>query len=303
MKPLSVVSIGRLYCDLNFHGIGQLPQLGQEVFADSLTLHAGGGAFITASYLVSLGCQAKAMGTMPGAPFQSIVESEASNNGISLEYCEVATPSEPQLTVAMSLSGDRAFMTRRPGDALPANYKDSIRSFGNTAGTKHLHIAELSTLLAHPDLITLARENDLTVSLDCGWDESSFGDSSARELIAGVDLFMPNELEIARLKEHGIDEFVAPVTVVKQGVDGASAYTKERACHTANADKVEVVDTIGAGDAFNAGFIVAWLRESSLPRCLGLGNRCGAIAVSLRGGATTLPHMGALVDQYWARSI
>jgi sugar/nucleoside kinase (ribokinase family) len=87
VKADGVICVGRLYCDLNFSGFPHMPDLGCEVFADDLTLHGGGGAFITASYLAALGCPSRVMGVIPRQPFASIIQQEAQENGVALVYC------------------------------------------------------------------------------------------------------------------------------------------------------------------------------------------------------------------------
>lgn len=296
MTQRCVLSIGRIYCDLNFSGFENMPELGQEVYADHLSLHAGGGAFITASYLAAMGCASHALSVLPSAPFTVIVENEARDNAVSINYCSVDTKAAPQVTVALSMSGDRAFLTCRPGGALPADYEQTIDSLVATAGLSHLHIAELATLLEYPDLVERARALQLTVSLDCGWDEASFQHPGIASLIASVDLFLPNEMEMIKLRECGIDEYHAPLTVVKQGGKGATAYSSASNT-TAVGRSLTVVDTIGAGDAFNAGYILAWLCGLSELQCLERGNACGAVAVTRRGGATQLPNLNHLSKQ------
>jgi sugar/nucleoside kinase (ribokinase family) len=52
---------------------------------------------------------------------------------------------------------------------------------------------------------------------------------------------------------------------------------------------VEIVDTTGAGDSFNAGFLHAWLKRSSLSECLRLGVACGALSTKKPGGTSGQP--------------
>jgi len=73
------------------------------------------------------------------------------------------------------------------------------------------------------------------------------------------------------------------ITIVKQGDRGASWLAPDRDIHFP-APRVKVVDTTGAGDAFNAGFLVAWMRGRSPALCLAAGNHSGAASTRVPGG-------------------
>lgn len=289
------LSAGRVYCDLNFSGIEQMPQPGREVFADALSLHAGGGVFITAAYAAALGCPARMLSHLPDQPFTAIIENEARRLGIDLRHTVLAGGQSPQLTVAMVTQGDRAFLTRRSGKALPANLAQVLGSLAEVDSARHLHISELSTLLEHPELLPLARQSGFSISLDCAWDEHTLTHPQVASLIAGVDVFLPNASEMGHLERNGIDVHCAPLTVIKQGAAGATAHEGDRQLHVA-AENCKVVDTIGAGDAFNAGFLMGWFQRWPLQRCLAIGNACGAIAVARRGGTEDLPDLRYLLE-------
>lgn len=277
-KP--ILCAGRLYCDLVFAGASRLPTAGTEVFAPGLSLHAGGGAFITAATFSALGHAVRQFSRLPAAPFDSIVLSELDTFNVNARHCVPATPSsDPQLTVAMTTPDDRAFLTRADGPALP-----SLSSI-NWTDFRHLHIGELGTLQENPTLIAHARSAGLTISLDCGWQDSF--DTDATSLIAAVDVFLPNESELASLTAVGIPDICAPLTVVKCGPNGSRGSTGSTWIHRQNTP-VKIVDATGAGDAFNAGFLSKWLSKASLADCLDQGNACGAAAVQSSGGASCL---------------
>ncbi|MHA1554922.1 MAG: PfkB family carbohydrate kinase, partial [Alphaproteobacteria bacterium] len=149
-------------------------------------------------------------------------------------------------------------------------------------GIGHLHISELSTLVEHPELVSEARAGGLTVSLDCGWDEELFT-PEAGPLIAEVDVFLPNEAEANALQMAGLTLPIAPVTVIKRAALGAEAWSDDDH-YTVPAQPVTVVDATGAGDAFDGGFLHAWLAGDNVRECLMAGNRSGAVAVSAPGG-------------------
>lgn len=280
----SILCVGRVYCDLIFTGIDAMPTLGQETFVDNVKLHAGGGGFITAAYLSALGNDVSLATMLPAEPFGSVVAAEINHMKIDNHFCELAANgSQPQITVAMVQDGERAFLTKRTGASLPANIRDSFAKPTLT----HLHIGELTTLIEHPELLTLARNAGVSISLDCGWDEEAFQHPNLSELIGAVDIFLPNSAEATQLLENGGKLDMAPHTVVKLGSEGAELRSKDFYCKRP-AQKVDVLDSTGAGDAFNAGFIDAWLNGLDGATCLDAGNKAGAIAVARIGGASGL---------------
>ncbi|MEL6800238.1 MAG: PfkB family carbohydrate kinase [Pseudomonadota bacterium] len=271
-----VLCVGRLYCDLIFTGVPRLPSYGTEVFAEGFGVHAGGGAVITAAHLSALGRRTALAAMLPSAPFADLVMPELRAAGLDLSLCRPNPTGAPQVTVAMAGAGDRAFLTRRTGPPFPEITRADL------AGVGHIHIGELGTLIERPGILRLAQEWGATVSLDCAWDEGVTARDAA-PLIAEVDVFLPNEAEAARLREQGLQPPFAPLTVTKRGAAGASAEARGGAV-TVPAEPVEAVDTTGAGDAFNAGFLAAWLEGQGLEACLGAGNARGALAVTGRGG-------------------
>jgi sugar/nucleoside kinase (ribokinase family) len=294
-KP-AILCVGRLYCDLIFTDVPRLPSMGTEVFAGGLGLHAGGGAFITAAWLASLGHRTELAGHLPNAPFHDVVVADLKAARLGLGLCRPLDPAlDTQLTVAIVGACDRAFLTRRSGAAAPDITAHDLRRIG----ARHLHIGELSTLLERPDLLSVAREIGATVSLDCAWDDD-LPVAQVPGLLAQVDVFLPNDAEVRHLLERGVPEPFAPLTVVKKGAQGSSAIIDAREI-AEPAERVRAVDTTGAGDAFNAGFLSAWLAGQPLPVCLRAGNALGARAIVGRGGfragaetaerARELPHL------------
>jgi sugar/nucleoside kinase (ribokinase family) len=287
-----VLCAGRVYCDLVFSGLAALPQSGREVFAGDLQFNAGGGAYITAAYLCALGRPASLLTRLPDGPFAQIVLDEVRDNGVDAGAVALVADPTPQITVAMVGAGDRAFLTRRVGAALPGQIAPAFAA----AGLGHLHIGEITTLIEHPDLPELARRYGMTVSLDCGWDDDALGREDLGRFISMVDVFLPNADEARAVAGGRLIDAVAPVVVVKDGARGATWYAERRSVHRA-ARPASVVDATGAGDAFVAGFLHAWLRKLPAEQCLDLGNACGAIAVGRLGGAGQLPPMSDMDGQ------
>jgi sugar/nucleoside kinase (ribokinase family) len=102
-------------------------------------------------------------------------------------------------------------------------------------------------------------------------------------LLRALDVFLPNEAEMAMLQKAGLGDQLAKLTVVKRGASGAQVFSAEGVL-SAPAFPTDVIDTTGAGDAFNAGFLSRWLMDAPLIKCLEAGNHRGALAVATRGG-------------------
>lgn len=277
-----VICAGRLYCDLIFTGLPRAPSPGTEVFASGLSIHPGGGAMITAAQLAALGRPAHLAAVLPVPELAAAVLPQVETTGVSLDLCAAPAPgADPQVTVALADRSDRAFVTRRSGPAIPP-LRPALLSRLAKAGIVHLHIGELTSAIDTPGLIGAARAAGMTVSADCAWDEDMAPEALA-PILTELDLFLPNAEEDRWLSDRGLAAPDSVLTVVKCGRDGARARGNGSEL-AMPAQPVEAVDPTGAGDAFNAGFLHAWLSGASLEAALRTGNACGARAVARIGG-------------------
>lgn len=252
--------------------------MGTETFAKNVSLHAGGGAFITSAVFSALGWDAALLTTLPAAPFGTIVQHDIEQFSIDTTLCaEADLGANPQITVAIADQVDRAFLTHKSGRALP----DVALPTDHFA---HLHIGELRSLVEHPYLIDAARQAGMTLSVDCGWDDDLLSQGAEMSsLLSQVDVFLPNETEYDHLTQSGFAVQDCPRVVVKCGAKGARVF-ESNAWISEAAAPAKVVDSTGAGDAFNGGFLSSWLKGASLKDCLVKGNSCGRSAVTHAGG-------------------
>jgi sugar/nucleoside kinase (ribokinase family) len=151
-----------------------------------------------------------------------------------------------------------------------------------------------------PELYRAARAAGVSTSFDTNWDPDRRFEG-IDPMLAATDIFLPNEREatlisgasdplaaahalVARAEAAGRDPDAGPLTVaVKLGAEGALAVRGEEALRVP-ADRVEVVDSTGAGDGFDAGFIYGFLDDRPLGECLALGVACGSLSVRAIGG-------------------
>jgi len=286
----AVLSLGRIYCDLIFTGLPGMPLLGREIFARDLTLALGGGAFITAAHSAALGRQTALVARYGTDALSAAMEPQLASHGIDLRFIDHAPDAGPQVTAAMIEGEERAFLSRRAGTADPATLDAAL----GWSEARHLHIAEYATLVEIPGLIERARAHGLTVSLDPSWDETLIRDPAFLDRCAGVDVFLPNMEEAgvltgAREPQEAVESLMErfPLVALKLGAEGGMVGSGGNVV-SLPAPKVAVVDTTGAGDAFNAGFLDAWLKCEPAVKCLAAAVDAGSRSVQAAGGASAL---------------
>jgi sugar/nucleoside kinase (ribokinase family) len=288
-----VLCLGRTYCDLIFTGLEGLPSLGREIFAENVAIVPGGGAFITAAHLLRFGRIASLVTRLGTDALSRGLDDALAGSGVGLTFVERAPDAGPQLTVAAVLLQDRAFLSHRAGHGRPATLLSALSS----PGIRHIHIAEYATLVENPDLIQRARSIGLTVSLDPSWDEALINDRAFLRRCDGIDVFFPNAEEARALaRTDDIEKALShlerhfPLVVLKQGAQGAVLASDGKRIEFP-APQVRVIDTTGAGDAFNAGFLHHWLNGSNFHACLAAAVETGSLSVQAAGGVAVLESM------------
>ncbi|MDZ4137039.1 MAG: PfkB family carbohydrate kinase, partial [Paracoccaceae bacterium] len=151
-----------------------------------------------------------------------------------------------------------------------------------------------------PDLVARAKAAGMTVSVDCSFDAEVLARPDLVALLRGVDVFLPNRAEATELARHAPLADHAPLVVIKDGAQGATAICGETRLSRPAVAR-HVVDTVGAGDAFNAGFLEAWLETAGsgttglmgdkLGDCLDAGAAIAAVALARSGGARGLTRL------------
>lgn len=293
-----VLVVGELNVDLVMSGLPSLPILGQELVGDGFQMVMGSSSAITAARLAQLGADVDFVGIVGDDYLGGFVLEELRNFGVGITH--IAQVSEPTgVTIALTYNRDRALLT----------YPGTIETFTGDAitpdlldGYVHIHVGSFFLQRAlQPNLariFQMAHKQGLTTSLDVGWDpQEDWSDNPHLfSTLAYVDYFIPNQDEVAAL----LDDHLQPKDLIKQldgllimkcGKNGATSYDSQGEVATVESMQVDVVDTTGAGDAFNAGFIFAYKVEQLLIEdAMRFAAVCGAQAVTQIGGAANAPH-------------
>jgi hypothetical protein len=289
-----VLVYGPVFCDIVFTGLPAFPELGKEIFADRLSVSVGGSAIVAAG-LKRLGAHVGLIADLGDDAFSQVVREMLDSEGLDRSLVREHEYPLPRTTVALSYPEDRAFVTRFQRPQSPPDLETLLGSHP----ALHLHIGSFLAAEESPLAAAVAHNAGMTVSMDPGWDEVALRNPRLHSLVAEMDVFLPNRSEVCHMGES--DDYLAIATtirakmrkgstlVVKGGEAGATAFANGDELFQAQALPVNPVDTTGAGDAFDAGYLFAYLNGQSIEQCLRYATVCGSLSTQGVGGVDALP--------------
>jgi sugar/nucleoside kinase (ribokinase family) len=295
MPKFDVLVAGEINPDLILTGEVQ-PGFGQiEKLVDSATLTIGSSSAIFACGATRLGLKVTFIGVCGQDVFGRFMLEEMQKRGVEIGNVIRVPGGATGLSLILNRGQDRAILTH-PG-LIAALRADDVPD-GLLRQTRHLHVASyfLQTALhpGLPDLFRRARALGLTTSLDTNYDPSGAW-SGFEELLGLTNVFLPNEMEALSLSGEASLDLAADrlgsrveTLAIKLGAAGAFGVRGTQKVKAASIP-VEVVDTVGAGDSFDAGFLYGYLNAWDLERSLRLGCACGALSTQKAGGTEGQP--------------
>ena len=291
-KKYDVVVVGELNVDLIFNRIRDFPKIGKEILADDMTYTLGSSSAIFASNLSVLGTDVAFVGKLGVDSFGDHIVSILQSKGIHIGHIKRTPDEDTGVTLVLNREENRAMITY-PGAMRNLSAEDVPDEI--LLDARHLHVSSvfLQEGLRHGlgELYSRARALGLTTSMDPQWDPNEQWDIDLNALLPLVDVFVPNKVEIQELTDstsvpdavHSLKE-VCNVLVVKDGQNGAYLWTGSELIHEPALRNNHIVDCIGAGDSFNAGFIHKYVKGKPLRECLEFGILTGAINTTRPGG-------------------
>lgn len=298
--------LGDYFFDIIFSGLAEFPSLGREVYSNSIT-STGGAMYITATALRRLGVNIAWVAQFGDDPYSRHVHELAVGEGIDLSLARFLDVPYRRITTSMPLHGERAFVTYV--DPEPDDLFDFWLHAVQTSEYRHLHLGGLEPPEQITPILKAARERGATISMDCQDDPLLTLDCDWQEFLSMVDIFMPNarealmitKLDDVRAAASLLSQWVGKV-VVKDGMNGAWIATSNTLLHSPALQFGQVIDTTGAGDCFNAGFLFGHVSEGQPDEVSArYGNICGGLSVTGIGGATNVPTLDVL--QQWVAKL
>ncbi|MBK9603338.1 MAG: carbohydrate kinase family protein [Anaerolineales bacterium] len=294
-KPFDILVAGEINPDLILTGDVK-PEFDQvEKLVDTATLTVGSSSAIFACGAARLGLRVAFIGVCGDDVFGRFMLAEMQKRNVDVNNMIIRPNGQTGLSVILNREVDRAILTH-PGliaDLQASDIADSL-----LAQASHLHVASyfLQTKL-QPDLPALfqhAHSLGLTTSLDTNYDPSEKW-IGFDELLSKTDVFLPNKTESLSITKSADVESASEqlaqkckLAVIKLGADGAIVCNGEVVVHS-NSISVNVVDTVGAGDTFDAGFMFGYLNDWPLQKSLRLACVCGALSTQKAGGTEGQP--------------
>jgi len=292
MPRLDVTIAGELNLDLILYGLPEQLPPERELLADRMMLTLGASSAIVAHNLAALGSRVGFQSRIGDDPLGQISLQRLQQGGVDISQVRrVPGATTTGLTVILHHKTWRNILTYA-GTIAELTWDDLDLDY--LADSRHFHFSSYYLQKAlRPRLAELfhhLKSKGLTISLDTNDDPDDRWEGGLHEVLRYVDIFLPNEREAC--KAAGTEDLEAaisklservPLLVVKLGRKGALAQRGTERFTSASKELVPV-DTVGAGDSFDAGFLHQYVRGADLPTCLASGNLAGALSTTRPGG-------------------
>jgi ribokinase len=296
MTKFDVIGFGALNVDMLFK-VERLAAAEQESFIEDYTEACGGSAANTVVGLARLGCKVGFIG--------KVADDREGKMQIDCFKAEgVDTSGIAQATKGKSGSV-MGFVDRKGARALYINsgVNDLVEpreiKWEYVSQTKLLHLSSFvgeKSFRAQKKLLS-ALPDGVEISFDPGSVYTQKGFAVIEPIIRHSHVLLPNALELEQLT--GEEDFHKGADyMIAMGVKIVAVKLGNKGCYVTDGQeklivqpfKVTSVDTTGAGDAFNAGFLYGLIHEKTLYECGQLGNFVASRSVMKMGARSGLPY-------------
>jgi sugar/nucleoside kinase (ribokinase family) len=290
MSKLDIAIAGELNLDLILYGLPEQMPTEHELLASDFKITLGSSSAILAHNLAMLGTRVGFVSKIGDDACGNMALVRVAASGADLSRIVRVKEAASGITLILPHGRERHILTFL-GTIADLRFEDLDLEY--LASARHFHLSSLflqrHLLPRVPELFQRMKAAGLTTSLDTNDDpDDRWGD--VEKILPYVDILLPNAREAMKIAhandlETALTRLAPQVKtlVVKMGGEGALAIQGGRR-FTAPAVAVDVVDPVGAGDSFDAGFLHQFLRGADLPACLAYGNLCGAFSTTASGG-------------------
>jgi len=290
-KRFDITLAGETNLDLILYGLPEQMPVERELLGSDFRVTLGGSSSILAHNLATLGVRTGFVSDVGDDDMGQIALARLSESGADVSQVSRIKGAATGVTVLLP-HGSRRHILTYPGVMTELTVERLNLSY--LEDSRHFHLSSLFLQTGMhaglPELFDTLKSAGLTISMDTNDDPSGRWDGVLDQLLDRIDVLLPNEEEIIRIAR--VDTLEAalellskriPLIVVKCGKRGAVIQEGQRREWVAPL-LVEPVDTIGAGDSFNAGFLSSYLKGENPRRATVVGNITGALSTLRAGG-------------------
>src|SRR5260370_16161810 len=292
MPRFDVTIAGELNLDLVLYGLTAELAPERELLASDMMFTLGGSSAIIAHNLGLLSNRVGFISRLGDDSMGQIARQRLAAARVDVSQVRRADDGTATgLSVILQHGTWRNILTY-PGTISKLGFEDL--DFDYLSSARHFHLSSfyLQTAL-QPRVAELFEElkaGGLTISMDTNDDPDDRWQGGLWDVLRYVDVFLPNEREVLKITgEPKLEDAtrrlaeIVPLVVVKRGAEGAIAQ-RGTDRFSSRPMKVDAIDTIGAGDSFDAGFISQDIRDADVWTCLAYGNLAGALSTTRPGG-------------------
>ncbi|MCS6962900.1 MAG: carbohydrate kinase family protein [Thermoflexus sp.] len=314
---MRLLTVGDVTVDL-FLALPDLPERGGDAHTDQVFLRAGGSAANVAVVATALGLPAALVGAVGQDPMGEWAIEALRASGVEISLLQRRPEAPTTLIVIMvSPDGERTMISGR-GASRFAVLEERARSLARQAAFFHLSgytlLEESPLFWTAMALLEEARQAGCFCSLDPGPPAARMAREAVFRALPLIDVLLLGEAEAEDLFGPNPTLAFEPAdrprwVLVKQGEHGCRLLGREGEDLSIPAFRIQTVDTTGAGDAFDAGFLTGLARGLRPTAAALLGNAAGAIACTTWGVIGAFPGRpavrrlleNALADPAWDR--
>jgi sugar/nucleoside kinase (ribokinase family) len=260
------------------------PKLNTSIFVDNLSYSPGGGAVNSSQALAKLGLEVSVFSKVGNDPFGHMIVKSLSDNGIDITNILVSEKGHTStVIVGVHEDADRSFISYHGSLSEYSNSDLTVETLLDCSYLLYSDLFNLPLIDGKPLAIILnrAQQQGVTTLLDATWGISGLSPDIFEEVLPYVDYLLPSADECRLMYPGKSDEKLielflkkgAQAVILKRGSQGVigSDGSKTYKLPALKKDQ-EIVDTIGAGDSFNAGFLYGLVQGYNFSDCIKAGS-------------------------------
>lgn len=298
VEPKRIVVAGSVMVDLLMAPLSRIPRWDENAFVETVHLHVGGLAANAAVCLAHLGAPVDVVARLGDDPFGEMIHERLQTAGVNCQHLGRDACRSTSLAFGfVGEQGQRLFVVSLGANA-SLSQRDFQRINWKNVGFLHLggffHLPGVESELHK--LLPRIRRRSVQISLDLAWDPNNRWMEPLRPLLPHLDFIFPNEKQTQRLTGQRVVRQGAQI-LREAGVRAVIVKLGARGCYVdgdawqgfVSAFPVQVVDTTGAGDNFDAAFLYGLQTGWNLQTCARFASVVAAASTRAYGAAAALP--------------